>query len=197
MSLVAFKNQNELISYANWFVKERIEVFRKDVSICLTPDKNRRHAYMPALLTCISLLELLSGLYTGKLKNIRLSGLLKYSQRFLDSNLYSADLISVLYEMFRHKIAHELYKKPQRLITWQVFAESRDFPIEIIQTSGTLTRRPPWPVKFTHKCIVSIYRLKVDFVKSAIETGGYLSFLRTDVQSQTNFEKCMLEYFKR
>ncbi|GAH07630.1 unnamed protein product [marine sediment metagenome] len=184
----AFQNKRELISFAQRFTKERIEIFRKDISICLKADAKGRHAYMPALMTCISLLELFSGLYAGKLKYIRLIGILDYSKKFMDSNIYSTDRLSVLYEVFRHKIAHitqpygvfdthsvnadhPLQNYPQKFITWKVNATNRHPPIDIVSEKGALTKSPPWPVNFSHRCTVSVYRLKVDLPKSMQGNG--------------------------
>jgi len=126
--------------------------------------------------------------------------------------VYSTDRLAVLYEGFRHKIAHVtqpygvfdthkklknnlLRNKPQQLITWRVNATNRHPAIDIVPDNGKLTERPPWPVTYSHRCIVSIYRLKVDIPKSALGTGGYLENLKIDPQSQGNFEKCMQEFF--
>ena len=210
--LTAFPDANELVRYAKKFVYNRVEVFRKDISICLKADKKQRHAYMPALITCISLLELFSGLYAGKLSCIKLDGIIEYSKKFLDTNVYTYDRIAILYEMFRHKIAHlsqpyevfdnhsvskshQLKKAPKRLITWQINATNRYPPIDIYPQNGALTKQPPWPVVYDHKCKVSIHRLKVDICKSATGKGGYLYNLKSDGPAQKNFETCMLEFF--
>jgi hypothetical protein len=210
---MAFSNPRKLISYANWFIKERIKTLNKDMNICLLADRNKSHAYIPALMECVSLLELFSGLYVGKLKYIGLCGIIDYSNKFLDSNIYTTDRLSVLYEMFRHKIAHlsqpygvfdthsvknQLWQQqPKRLITWQVNATNRNPPIDIVPTAGTLVNRPPWPVGYTHKCTISIHRLKVDFSRSATGKRGYFEYLKADSQAQQNFETCMLEFFPK
>jgi hypothetical protein len=210
-STAPFKNRHELVSYADQFVKNRIKVFRKDLSICLKADANGRHAYMPALMTCISLLELFSGLYIGNLRSIGLSGIIKYAEKFMDSKVYSSDRLTVLYHMFRHKIAHlgrpygifdtdtvsaqnrkYLKKGPRRLISWRVNATNRLLPIEIIPENGAPKESPPWPVIFSHRCIVSIYRLKVDIVSSA---GSYLEYVKKDIKAQDKFCKCIKEFF--
>jgi len=210
-STATFNNRHELVPYADQFVKNRIKVFRKDLSICLKADANGRHAYMPALITCISLLELFSGLYIGKLRFISLKGIIKYAEKFMDSNDYSSDRLTVLYLMFRHKIAHlgrpygifdtdtvshqnreYLREGPRRLISWRVNATDRHPPIEIIPENGTPSESPPWPVFFSHRCIVSIYRLKVDIVKSA---RSYLEHVRMDIKAQNKFCKCIEEFF--
>jgi hypothetical protein len=214
-SLATLKSQRELVSYAQRFVKSRIKVFRKDLSICLKADANGRHAYMPALMTCISLLELLSGLYAGQLKSIGLRGIINYTEKFMDSNVYSSDPLAVLYEMFRHKIAHitqpygvfdthldvgkkhQLKNKPQRRITWKVNATNRYPPIDIISENGTLTKSSPWAVTYSHRCIVSIHRLKVDIPRSALKAGGYWENMSVDSNAQHNFLKCMHEFFRK
>lgn len=210
-----FKNKHELVLYAQRFVRERIEVFRKDLSICLKADAKGRHAYMPALITCVSLLELLSGLHAGKLWPIGLKGIIEYTKKFMDANVYSTDRLAVLYEGFRHKIAHvtqpygvfdtdtiandkqQFLIKGRRLITWRVNATNRYPPIDIVLENGTLTKRSPWPVTYSHRCIVSIYRLKVDIPKSALATGGYLENLKMDIKAQQNFESCMIKFFPK
>jgi hypothetical protein len=200
-SEASFNDKHELVSYAHKFVNNRIEVFRKDLSICLKADAKGRHAYMPALITCISLLELFSGLYSGKLRNIGLKGIIKYAEKFMDSSDYSSDRLTVLYLMFRHKIAHlgRPYgifdtdrEGPRRLISWRVNATDRHPPIEIIPENGTPRESPPWSVFFSHRCIVSIYRLKVDIPKSA---RSYLEHLKKHKNAQDKFCKCIKEFF--
>jgi hypothetical protein len=212
MNLAPFKSKRHLVLYSQRFVRERIKVFRKDLSICLKADPNGRHAYMPGLMTCVSLLELLSGLYAGKLKKIGLDGIINYTKKFMDSNAYSSDRLAVLYEAFRNKIAHItqpygvfdthsvrenhiLKNMPERRITWKVNAANRYPPIDIISENGKLTKSPPWPVSYSHRCIVSIHRLKVDIPKSALKSGGYLEHVSNDPDAQINFLKCMRDYF--
>jgi len=131
----------------------------------------------------------------------------------MDSHVYSSDRLAVLYEAFRHKIAHvtqpygvfdthsvrsnthPLKNEPQRLVTWRVNATNRHPPIDIVSENGSLTISPPWPVSYSHRCIVSIYRLKVDIPRSALKAGGYLETVEVDLSAQQNFCKCILEFF--
>jgi hypothetical protein len=80
-------------------------LLNKDVGICLTANKQRSHAYVPALMTCISFLDLLSGLHAGKLKGQSVAELVAYAGRFMNAAHYPKLELSVLYEMMRHKIA--------------------------------------------------------------------------------------------
>jgi hypothetical protein len=81
----------------------------------------------------------LSGLYAGKLEGHALKELRNYASKFLGAE-YTADRIDVLYECFRHKVAHlaqpyavfDTQSKPKtfggqgrRLITWTVRASGK------------------------------------------------------------------------
>jgi hypothetical protein len=169
---------------------------------------------MPGLMTCISLLELLSGLFIGKLNKIRLKGILRYSNQFMDSSTSTDERISILYEMFRHKIAHLtqpygvfdthsvhkkhlLQKYPRMRFTWQVNASNRHPAVDILPSPGTLRNDPPWPVAFTHRCVISLHRLKIDIPRSVTSISGYLAHLKIDSQAKVNFAKCMSEFYKK
>jgi hypothetical protein len=80
MSIAYFASDEELVSFAQTFFRSRVETFRKDVAICMKPDALERHAYFPALIICIAFVELLSGLYAGKLEHNRLGELKQYAQ---------------------------------------------------------------------------------------------------------------------
>jgi hypothetical protein len=87
-------------------------------------------------MSCISFADLLSGLYAGKLEGHALKELKNYASKFMGAE-YTADRVDVLYECFRHKVAHlaqpyavfDTQSKPntfggqgRRLITWTVRA---------------------------------------------------------------------------
>lgn len=55
------------LAFANHFIDRRLAGFRKDMGICLTPDKDNDFAYLPALMICIAHLELFAGLRAGSL----------------------------------------------------------------------------------------------------------------------------------
>src|SRR5262245_52363691 len=101
-----FTSRDELLEFAKKFFRGQIYGFRKDIRICLTKDKRGDRAYFPALIRCISFADLLSGLYAGDIKNHRRPQLLAYAKQFMDANQYDELRLSILYEGFRHKIAH-------------------------------------------------------------------------------------------
>jgi hypothetical protein len=199
-------------AYAKSFIQGRIATYKKDISICLTRDCHRSHAYMPGLMATVSLLELLSGLYVGKVKYIGLRGILEYAHKFLDGHQYTDDRIAVLYELFRNKIAHLsqpygvfdshdvaesciLRQHPRRWITWQINASDTKPSIQILPTPGTLTERPPWPIQYSHKCKVSLRRLSIDIPRSANATTGLLAHLRASSNGMTSLNKFMNNFY--
>ena len=175
------------------------------------PDSRQEQgaAYFPALMSCISFADLLSGLYAGKLEGYALKELRNYTSKFLGAE-YTADRIDVLYECFRHKVAHlaqpyavfDTQSKSKtfggqgrRLITWTVRASGPRPPIQIVAQSAPnqiVGAATPWPVQYDHRAFVSVRSLASDVEKSAQK---YIRCLATDAAARENFKKCMVTYF--
>lgn len=96
MPVLPFSSDAEVVKFAKAFLREHLERFRKDIRICLTPDKNEAHAYFPALISCISFADLLSGLYAGTLDKQGLNELKNYAGKFMGAD-YTPDRLDVLY----------------------------------------------------------------------------------------------------
>jgi hypothetical protein len=205
-----FSTDAEVVRFAKAFLREHSERFRKDIKICLTRDNNKAHAYLPALISCISFADLLSGLYAGRLDGHGVKELKNYAGRFMGAD-YTQDRVDLLYECFRHKIAHlaqpyavfdtlskpKAFRGKRRLITWTVRASGPRPPIEIVaQTPPKQIRQAvtPWPVQYDHRVFVSVRGLASDVEKSAKK---YLCNLAADATARENFKKCMLHYFPR
>jgi hypothetical protein len=90
MTIAHFKNDKELVAFARKFFANRVETFRKDIAVCLTPNERGQHAYFPALIICIAFAELLSGLYAGTLRDQKLVELQEYAKKFMKPE-YSSD----------------------------------------------------------------------------------------------------------
>ena len=89
MPVLPFSSDAEVVKFAEAFLREHLERFRKDIGICLTRDKNKAHAYFPALISCISFADLLSGLYAGTLDGQGLKELKKLRGQIHGSRLYT------------------------------------------------------------------------------------------------------------
>jgi hypothetical protein len=137
-----------VVQFAKAFLDEHLGRFTKDIAICLKADAKKQHAYFPALITCIAFLDFLSGLYAGTLETHSLKELKHYVRNFMDPREYTEDRLNVLYELFRHKVAHLALPyavfdtttsrartfggQQRRLITWTVRASGPRPPINIV-----------------------------------------------------------------
>jgi hypothetical protein len=105
-----FATPAQVMRFANVFVRQRTSDFKKNVDICLAARKTRLndvdHAYMPGLMTCLSFLDLLSGLYAGKVRGHNDVHFLDFTRRFFPKGRYEEDHLRLLYIEFRHKLAH-------------------------------------------------------------------------------------------
>jgi hypothetical protein len=209
MPVLPFSSDAEIVEFARAFLDEHLVRFRKDIKICLTRNANGDHAYFPALITCIAFAEFLSGLYAGNLDGHGLKKLEKYAADLMPVE-YTTDRIDVLYECFRHKVAHlalpyavfdtdtkpkTFRGQPRRLITWTVAAGRRKPPIEIVAVRSAKqieTAVTPWPVHYDHLATVYLCRLAYDIRKSVPK---YIRRLESDRTARDHFKSCMAVYF--
>jgi hypothetical protein len=209
--VLPFKSDGEVVEFARAFLDAHVERFQKDIAICLRPAANRTHAYFPALITCIAFADLLSGLYAGKLEGHGLKELKSYASKFMDPTTYDSLRVEILYEMFRHKVAHlaqpyvvfdthskrKFQSQPRRLITWTVQASGPKPTIEIVPVSPprqVLKSATPWPVHYDHRVFIRIRGLATDIRKSV---PRYLRHLKTEKVARDRFKDCMDNFFPR
>ena len=147
------------------------------------------------------------------LENHNFSDLWKYAKKFMDAGDYDELRLAILYEAFRHKIAHlsdpypvfdtatkpKIFHGPHRRIAWTVYASQRAIPIKLVPyPERTLLKRTrtPWPVSYDHRIEISLRSLANDIVKSIVGPSGYLRHLDSDSSAQKNFEKAMQTFFR-
>jgi len=208
MTIAPFASRKKVISFARSFFQNRAGSFRKDIAICLTADANRRHAYFPALITCIGFADILSGLYAGTLEGHGLSDLKKYAGRFMNVADYDPLRLEILYLAFRHKLAHLSFPyvvfdtatkkafagQTQRRVTWTVYASRRKPAIELVDFVNPLSLQKtlrPWSVSYDCRAVISVRSFQIDIIKSIYGPEGYFCFLQTDLAAQDRFVKCM------
>src|SRR5262249_44729396 len=144
--------------------------------------------------------DFLSGLYAGKLEGHGLKELKAYATKFMDRSNYGSLELEILYEMFRHKLAHLAYLpavfdtatkrkrfsgQPARRITWIVYARRRKGPIEIedLTTQQYLRKRkhyPSWDVPYDCIVRISVKHFQTDIIKSIYGHTGFLRALKAD-----------------
>jgi hypothetical protein len=212
MSIAPFKSDEELVTFARKFFANRVETFRKDIAICLTPNEHGQHAYFPALIICIAFADLLSGLYAGTLSDQKLPELKQYAEKFMKPE-YTSDprCLEILWECLRHKVAHLAYPyavfdtttarsktfdgQQRRRVTWSVHETEQRPAIKIIDysTSEPVVKTPtPWTVSYDCRIEVSVRSLAIDIVWS-IEK--YLWHLQSDQVAREHFNEFMKHYF--
>jgi hypothetical protein len=198
----------KVVQFAKTFLDEHLGRFTKDIAICLKADAKKRHAYFPALITCIAFLDFLSGLYAGSLEIHSLKELKHYVRKFMDPSEYTEDRLNVLYELFRHKVAHLALPyaafdtntkpktfggQPRRLITWTVRASGPRPPINIVSEKRQISKAvTPWSVSYDHRAVISIRSFASDIIKSVPK---YLRHLEKDKTARNHFNDCMNTYF--
>ena len=211
MPIMPFSSDAEVVSFAKAFLRDHAERFRKDIKICLTRDAKQSHAYFPALITCIAFADFLSGLYAGKLDGHGLAELKTYASKFMSAADYTSDRLDILYECFRHKVAHlaqpyvvfdthskaKFKSQGRRLIAWTVLASRRKPSIKITTVNPAkeiIKAVTPWSVRYDHRVFVSIRRFASDIEQSIPK---YLRHLKSEKAARDQFKRCMAIYFPK
>ncbi len=194
--------------FAEEFIAARLAGFEKDMKICLTgiPSKTRSgltHAYFPALSACCGTLEYLTALHRGNRNRIGWQQVSVWSQRYLPQPDFDQDIVRILFEAFRHSVAHrgiasgiwvDRNQGPGlgRRITWRVLADSQRPSCNLVPESGKLRRDPPWLCTYSHRMHIHLASLKVDIRDGA---NRYKRELRFDGELLENFESCMRQLY--
>ena len=195
-------------AFAQRFVRDRLKSFEKDMKICLTPlaltsSSSATHAYFPALGACCGTAEYLTGLHRGNLRGIGWRVVADWAATYMTQPDYDRDTIRVLFQVFRHPVAHRGISSgvwvdqhpgeggPRRL-TWKVLADARRPACHIVAEAGELKRDPPWPCAYTHRVHIHLRRLWLD-----IRDAGdrYADQLARDDLLQQHFKSCMRQLY--
>jgi hypothetical protein len=110
-----FPNKNELKRFARSFVKERIDSLEKDVIHCLQP----HYAPFPAILYCLSTIDLLGALNAGQAAKIQIQTGMWTLQQTQNNTCRNIWVIPM-----RHKLVHLAQHKPcisynNKVVTWE------------------------------------------------------------------------------
>jgi hypothetical protein len=201
-----------MLDFAQKYLTDRIQTYSKDMAICLTPDAKSRHAYFPALLASLSLLDLFSCLKAGDLEPKGMQHVLEYSRSHLPQPAYDDFHMTLLWHMFRHKTVHTsqpygtfdtyakqgtLRQKPRMKVTWQVSEEVNKPALSLQSETGTLPDRAPWPTPHTHRLTIHLPQLQDDLIRSVNGPNGYLDELQGDANAFDRFTRCMEDIFPK
>jgi len=204
-----YTTDREKVAFAKEFLRKRTSAFKKDIEICLTPNNSGSHAYFPALITCISFMDFLSGLYAGTMRKHGFEHFLSFATAFMDSSKYRNEDMEILYEGFRHKIAHLGHpyfvfdtdtstklngKRRRRLVTWTVYAARRAQPLEVVHYQTIQTPKKsisPWPVYFDSRLCISVRSFATDIAQTLRGPRGFIERLQGDASLRAKFTECM------
>ena len=207
-NLYSVANRTETIRFARIFVRRRLKGFKKDINICLAGGPNDDKAFMPALMATISLLDLLSGLYAGRVEGHNDVEFVDFFKTFMPGR-YNEYELKVLYIAFRHKLAHlshpyfvlntvrraKLNKQPM-LLAWAISSDAHEPPIKIrkLPRSRLVRGQPvPWKTRMDHVIDISIRTLAEDAIKVA---AAYIKRLQSDPDLWKKFKDCMPEFYQ-
>jgi hypothetical protein len=201
-----------MLKFADKYLDDRIQTYGKDMAICLTPDDNGTHAYFPALLASLSLLDLFSCLEAGDLKPRGMKHIIAFCHSHLFQPEYDEFHVTLIWLMFRHKTVHAsqpygtfdtyarqsiLQKKPRMKVTWKLDESESPHAISLLQDAGDLPQRAPWPCPHTHRLTIYLPQLQHDITQAVDGPKGYRAVLRLDTKALDRFTKCMEEIFPK
>lgn len=183
--------------------------FEKDMRICLTPTRDPEsssgttHAYLPALAACCGMLEYLTALYRGNTKGNGWQQIAEFAKRYLPQPDFDREAVRVLFDVFRHPIAHRgiasgiwIDRNPGpgagRRVTWKVSADARRPACEVVLERGRLIFDPPWPCEYTHRGHIHLHSLRIDIRKATVRYGREVA---RDQQLLRRFETCMRQLY--
>ena len=192
-----FADQRELISFAESFIKERIESLDEDVSHCL----QGTFAPFPALLYCFSTIDLLGALCAGdatrNAPSTRQSA--DYMQNFMN---YTKDQSQILQKIFRHKIVHLAQPKAviqdnSRLISWRYWHNDPACHLKLkrLPRGSDFSVTQYWKILVDYEFNISISHFMKDIRKSVVSPSGYLASLQTIPDYQKNFENAIVQIY--
>ena len=200
----------DLAKFAHDFIRKRAGGFRKDICICLkdTPSddgKSVTHAYFPALAACCAFIEYLTGLHRGRLGGVGWVAVDTWAAQYLDRAHYPSDIVRVLFDGFRHSVAHRGIATgiwvdrhptgaPVRRITWKLDEKAENPSCRLVEDAGELARDPPWPCRHTHRMHIHLAALSQDLCSGA---GQYADDVARDPALQRTFERVMQALYPR
>lgn len=214
MPAASFKDDAQLVKFANDWLEVMARFTRKNVVCCLTATPNGETAWFPALMESCAFLDLLSSLYKGK-DGASNADVKSYAHRFLDSRVYRPEKLDLLWVGICHKIAHQAHPyyvidssrdsrihhlAPMR-VTWTVSSGGVRPSLKLVRDGprniSTVKPMVPWDVSYDHRLTVKPLRLQQDFRDSLYGPKGYLKWLERskNKKGRSNFAKGIVRFF--
>jgi hypothetical protein len=194
--------------FASAFVRGRMAGFEKDMQICLTPipradGTGKTHAYFPALAACLSTLEYLTALARGDTNGIGWTQVADFAIGYMTQPDFDRDTVRVLFEAFRHPIAHrgiasgvwvDRNRGPGhgRRIVWKISAGAQRPACQVKAEAGVVKHDSHWPCPFSHRVHINLKALAIEVRDAATQ---YVQRVGHDLHLQRNFAACMHQLY--
>ena len=196
--MAAFADTDELIQFAQTFLRDRTDSLQHDVMVCT----HGATAAFPAILYCFSTIDLLGALLGGDAKPTKgvTDRAKAYARCFMH---YSADQCELLWGVFRHTIVHLAQPNPAKLFkskktTWRYWHDDGGHHLKLAPLIPPVHEARTSGLSFdAEQCLeISIRHLAVDIVDSVHAPGGYLHTLASDTELQEKFTKAVMEIYE-
>ena len=170
-----------------------IPSLENDVNLCLSvidPKTTSTNAYIPALLYCFSIIDVLGALLEGHArKGNTTQNMEKYMIKYMN---YSSSDVKFILQVFRHKIVHLAIPKPiiennGKYLSWNLHEQDHSKHKTRDGSPGDLDIFGYRKDHYDEKFLINIRQFKEDIIKSITSNTGYLATLKTDPQLQKNF----------
>lgn len=187
---------------------ERIDSLQKDVIHCL----QQPFAPFPAILYCISTIDLLGALCAGQVANKHPTTGKRIS---IDTNANSTNYMRnymgyteqqsyLIIQIFRHKLVHLAQPRPtfsykNKVVTWEYVHEhtSKHLLIEDLSSITKYYIKTDWSIDIDQKFTIGITQMMLDIRDSVLRHGGYLDQLETNTNRVLDkFEKAIEEAYE-
>jgi hypothetical protein len=200
--------EKNIAEFSMNFVAGRLAGFEKDIMICLRPAKLKigsrvTHAYFPALAACCGILEYFTALYRGDIRSHGWDRVADWAGIYLPQPEYERERIRILFNVFRHPVAHrgiasgvwtDQDQGPGngRRFTWRVLADAKHPSVDIRIERGVLRKDSPWLCQYTHRVHIHLKGLSVDIRNAAKK---YRDDLACSPELQAKFRNCMEQLY--
>jgi hypothetical protein len=201
-----FPDKNELKTFARHFVKERMDSVQKDVIHCL----QQPFAPFPAILYCLSTIDLLGALSSGQaakkdpttMQNVDTIGnSKKYMKQFMG---YTIDQTNLVIDLFRHKLVHLAQPKPcisykNKVVAWHYSHDytTKHLLLEDTSPDTKIQIKSGWSITIDQIFTIGIIQLKDDIQDSIYRHGGYLDLFESNINNlQCMFERAIEEIYQ-
>jgi hypothetical protein len=198
-SINHFPDIHEFKKFATNFIRIRTDSLKKDVEHCLSG----KIAPFPAILYCVSTIDLLGALYAGQAK--KTDPTTRSSQKYMKEVMnYTDDQATLISEIFRHKLVHLAQPNPvfihnNKTVRWVYHHSESEMHLllEDIKPPGIeMIVKSDWKIHVDQYFHLSIYHLMQDIINSVENHGGFLDKFETDsVIIQSNVKKALEQIF--